>query len=67
MTQLLQDKLNAVSQYNGTLPHIHNVVTIFFNRQLPKQWINQEESTAWPLRSPDLTSDQILLVGLCER
>jgi hypothetical protein len=38
MPQLLQDKPD-VFQHDGVPPHIHNEVTTFLNRQLPKRWI----------------------------
>jgi hypothetical protein len=57
MPQLLQDKPNVVFQHDGPPPHIHNEVTTFLNRLLPKRGIGRGGGGRGPL--PGLRDLQI--------
>jgi hypothetical protein len=58
MLQLPQGKPDFVFQHDGTPPHIHSEVTVFFNRHLPERWIGRVGRFE-PL--------DFFPVGLCER
>jgi hypothetical protein len=62
MPQLLEDfGQTLIFQQDGAPPHYHRSVNDFLNETVPERWIGRGGPTAWPPRSPDLTSMDFFL------
>jgi hypothetical protein len=45
-----------IFQQDGAPPHFHRDVTTFLDETFPGRWVGRGGPTAWPPRSPELTT-----------
>jgi hypothetical protein len=53
---VLQIPPGFIFHQDGAPPHFHRDVTTFLDENFPGRWVGRGGPTAWPPRSPDLTT-----------
>lgn len=59
----LNTRINMWMQLDGAAPHYSRIIREYLNVIFPGRWIGRAGPTAWPPRSPDLTSPDFFLWG----